>query len=194
VTYTLVEAPAEEPVSLEEAKLHCRVDHNDDDEWFNVTIPAARQFVERAVRRSLVTQTWRLDLSGFPRRRGPIQLAHGPVQSVVGIAYQDGSNDPVAEMDEALYVLSQGEDTSAIWPAHEQEWPDFTAQPSAVQVTFVAGYGGADDVPEPLKHAILLQVGHWNEAREAVSFSAPPSEVPLAFESLIGSYRVPLLA
>ncbi len=64
----LVTAPATEPVSLAEAKLHLRVETGmtDDDTLISALIVAARQVAETITRRALITQVWKLVLDQFP--------------------------------------------------------------------------------------------------------------------------------
>ena len=55
----LITAPAEEPVSLTEAKTHLRVDTSADDTYIARLITSARAHVEEAIlHRPLITQTW----------------------------------------------------------------------------------------------------------------------------------------
>lgn len=61
----LLTPPASEPVTLAEAKAHLRLDTVDDDTYVNTLILVARQYVEQACWRGLVTQTWELVLDGF---------------------------------------------------------------------------------------------------------------------------------
>ncbi len=56
----LVTPPAEEPVSLEEAKLHLRVDFDEDDALILALISAARQAAETITGRQLITARWKL--------------------------------------------------------------------------------------------------------------------------------------
>ena len=62
----LITPPAGEPVSLAEAKLHLRVDFDDDDSLIQVLISAARQAAETLTNRQLVTARWRMVLDSFP--------------------------------------------------------------------------------------------------------------------------------
>ena len=55
----LVEAPQMEPVSLEEAKAHLRMEStNAEDAYIGALISAARERVELFLRRALITQTY----------------------------------------------------------------------------------------------------------------------------------------
>ena len=58
----LLTPPVAEPLSLEDAKLFLRVEHDADDERIASLIAAARGEIELATRRVLMTQTWRLVL------------------------------------------------------------------------------------------------------------------------------------
>ena len=60
--------PVSEPVSLAEARLFCKVvsDYTGDDELISSLIVAARRQVELQTNRAIVTQTWQIDLAGFP--------------------------------------------------------------------------------------------------------------------------------
>lgn len=66
-----VTPPAIEPVTLDEAKAHLRVDINAEDSLITRLISDAREWVERFLRRSLITQTWALYLDAFPVGAGP---------------------------------------------------------------------------------------------------------------------------
>jgi hypothetical protein len=63
---TMVTPPALEPVSLTTAKLHCRVDFDDDDAYITALVTAARQKCESYLTRSFVTTAWAQTLDGFP--------------------------------------------------------------------------------------------------------------------------------
>lgn len=78
----------------------------------------------------------------------------------------------------------------SIYPAYGVCWPSVRCQPNAITVRFVAGHGlNPGGIPEPLRQAILLMVGHWYESREAVTASAM-SELPLGASALIAPYRI----
>ena len=61
-----VTPPAVEPLTLQEAKDHLRVDHTDDDSLIDPMIKTARMYAEGKTRRALITQTWDWLLDSFP--------------------------------------------------------------------------------------------------------------------------------
>src|SRR6185295_19907165 len=63
----LLTGPAVEPVTLAEAKLFLRVEHDDDDDLIAALVAGSRIHVEAQTRRALITQTWRLTRDAWPR-------------------------------------------------------------------------------------------------------------------------------
>jgi uncharacterized phiE125 gp8 family phage protein len=61
---------------------------------------------------------------------------------------------------------------------------------SAVEIQYVAGYGSAaTSVPEGIRQAILLAVGHWYENREQSTAKAM-QELPLGARHLLAAYDI----
>nr|WP_301335257.1 head-tail connector protein [Methylobacterium fujisawaense] len=73
---------------------------------------------------------------------------------------------------------------------------DETPDPDSgtVTVRYRAGYptvDGRSTVPAPIRHAILLMVGHLYGSRDAVTTTAAqPAQLPLGVEALLAPYRV----
>jgi uncharacterized phiE125 gp8 family phage protein len=59
---TLLTAPAAGPLELVDVKSWVKQDGSDDDALFEILISAAREFMEKYLRRPLLTQSWRLTL------------------------------------------------------------------------------------------------------------------------------------
>lgn len=171
---TLVIAPAEEPLSLAEVKLWLRVDHSEEDALISRLITSAREMAERDFDRRLVTQTCRLHLDAFPCHEEIFPV--GPVQSVSSITYVDQSG-VTQTVSSSVYTLRSGRDPAALALAYNQVWPaDVRAQPDAVAITFVAGYGSAVQVPTGIKLALELTILSWY-ARLSESSSLPEAAV-----------------
>ena len=202
----LVTPPAEEPVSLAEAKQHLRVDSGDDDLLIGSLISAARQAAETKTGRQLITARWKLLLDAFP---GPLMqsasgasfslpghailLAKCPVQSVVSIEYLD-MNGTTQVMPSSDYVLDAACEPARLTPAFGKTWPSTLPQMGAVSVTFDAGYGTASAVPEGLKSWIKLRLGSLYAHREEVASMARGRIDSLPFvDGLLDPYKVPLI-
>ena len=69
------------------------------------------------------------------------------------------------------------------------------ADPLAYKIQFVAGYGPAqDDIPEPIRQAMKLLVGHMYQNREQtfadVRISTVNREIEFGLRALAGRYRI----
>lgn len=203
----LITPPAGEPVSLAEAKLHLRVDFDDDDSLIQVLISAARQAAETLTNRQLVTARWRMVLDSFP---GPslmgvpagqtftlpghaVLLPKSPVASVVEIRYLDMAG-VWQVMPAANYTVDCACEPARITPVFGQIWPISLPQIGAVSVIFDAGYGDALAVPEGIKTWIKLRLGSLYVHREEVASMTRGRIDPLPFiDGLLDPYKVPLI-
>ncbi len=184
----LVTAPGVEPVSLAEAKSHLRVDTTDDDALITALITAAREQVENDTRRALVTQTWDYVLDAFPSG-SEIVLPLPPLQSVTSITYRDKDGNS-STFDASNYVVDTAGMFGRVVLKSGVTWPSVTLYPAgAVTVRFVAGYGDAGAVPQSLKQAILLLVGHLYENREAAIMGTIVRDLPLGYDALVWQRR-----
>ena len=102
-----------EPITLEEARLHLRLDtsgsppSHPDDSLVTVLITVARQSAEAYLGRSLVQQTYELALDRFPNPDDvteAINLQVWPVRSITSVQYQD-EDDASQTVDAADYVF-----------------------------------------------------------------------------------------
>lgn len=65
-SFNLVTPPTVEPLSLDEAKKHLRIDYPDEDDNITDAIVTARERIELETGLQLLTATWELWLPGFP--------------------------------------------------------------------------------------------------------------------------------
>jgi uncharacterized phiE125 gp8 family phage protein len=199
-----ISPPATEPITLDEAKAHLRVDLTDDDALITALIVAARQYAESETGRSLITQSWRLVLDGFPGGRGPgtngsissllpgnaILLDQAPVQSISSIQYLD-TGGAWQTLPESEWVAELQSAPARITPAFGKTWPAVLPQIGSVKVEFVAGYGEASAVPQGIKIWMLLRLAALYENREEVSAMRQGKIEPLPYvDRLLDAYRV----
>jgi uncharacterized phiE125 gp8 family phage protein len=192
VRLTLVTPPAEEPVTLAEARLHLAATEEDlveDDPLIEALIVAARQVCELHLDRALITQTWDLHLDEWPHgpwggQLGGIVLPRPPLQSITSITYTD-TNGSLQTVPLANYYVRTGT-PGEVSPIFGEFWPSARYQRDAIHVRFVAGYGTASAVPQCIKQAMLLLIAHWYRNREAtVNTGAVPQKLEWSVDALL---------
>jgi hypothetical protein len=195
VNITTVTPPASEPVTLSEAKLWARVDHDAEDSLITSLIVAAREAAENFTRRAFVTQTLRLSV-GLPHTRVPwvpgyfempesalygtipnsILLPRPPVAAISGVTTYDTANSGTAFTGYALIndrlVLNSG-----------AYWPTGMRTEGAVEITYTAGYGTASAVPSAIKSAIKMHVQAMYDGRTVC-------EMPASCQQLLRQFKV----
>jgi uncharacterized phiE125 gp8 family phage protein len=188
MSLTLITAPASEPVTITEAKLHLRVDGTDDDTLITALIQAAREQAEHQVGRALITQTWERVLDAFPPAE--IELGMPPVIGISSVTYIDTAAASQV-MDSADYTLDADRLPGWLLPAYGEDWPNTLDTTNAVRVRFVAGYGAAADVPAGIRSWILLRIGTLYKHREEISAGVSVAELPSGYvDRLLDPYRV----
>lgn len=191
---SLVTGPALEPITVPEAKDHLRILHSDEDDQVEALIAAARGHAERFTDRQFITATWKLTLDRFPCYWEPIELPHPPLLSVGSVKYRDTA-DVLQTWSSSEYVVDAPAGpyatTGRVYPKFDKVYPTTLDRPDAVEVEFTAGYGANPEaVPQQLRQAMLLLVGHWFENRETAG--PEMQELPFAAEALLNSFTRPL--
>jgi len=187
----MLTGPAEEPVSVEEAKAHLRVSTSADDALIGSLIAAAREHVEARCRRALVTQVWDRYLDAFPAGE-EIELAMPPLRSVESVTFfrEDGTSGVMSSLE---YVVDAVGEPGAVVLAKGAGWPSAELRPrNGVRVRFECGYGGAGEVPRAIRQAVLLIVGALYENREQVIVAQGVNLalLPFGIEALLAPFRV----
>lgn len=174
VALTRIAAPAAEPVTLAETKSFLRIDHAAEDALLGDLIKAARAVAEEHLRRSLVTQSWRLSLEGANACRVP--LPRGPVQSIAQASFVSPNGDQTILTGDA-YQLCKGPDAIKFLRG---------AGGARIEIEYVAGYGAAGAVPPAVKQGMLMHIAALYEQREGapmpdgvIALYAPFREVRL---------------
>lgn len=186
---TLVAGPITPVVTRDEAKVHLRVDSDDEGALIDGLIAAVLSLFDGyagILGRCLVSQTWQLTADDFGRRmRLPM-----PAASIASIKVRDSAGDLSAAIDAANYSLLSDARGSFVRFKDGYAYPGDLAETEGVVIQFVAGYGpAATDVPAAIKVAMLLMIGHWYVHREAVT-DANADLLPLAVASLIAPFRL----
>ena len=197
-----VTAPGVEPVSVTEAKAHLRVSGSSEDTYIGALIKVATEHAESYLNRCLVQQTWSMILDEWPTF--PLAMPLPPLMSVETINYYDAAGSEYVLDPEVYYVV----------PGVGRGWVDLVSGKSlptttlrrvgGVKITFLAGSEpvvteeeGEEvtdyvaNIPQDIRHAILMLVAHWYENREDVMTDVRNVlPTPRAAEALLNMHRV----
>jgi len=201
--------PEGEPVTIAIAREHCRIDSADDDTLLAGYLTAARIMAEGYLSRALLTQTLLWTMRPDPRspgdfarlQRGELALPRAPVRSILSVTLSDWLGNQNVIVPRAVTVplntpimgwygnldfepgrLTIGRDTPLV--NSSVSWVDV----GAIQISFVAGYGEAADVPKTIVQAILLTTAYLYENRGDVD-----AVMPKAAEWLLDRHRLQFL-
>lgn len=190
MAWKLETPPATEPLALSEAKNFVKQDGIEtDDALLSGLIVEARQHVETALWRQLVTATWLLTRDGFPTRHGLpygsrnrllLELRLCPVQNVE-IKYYDAEGQ-LQTLDPSSYQLDNVSEPGRLRPI--DAWPPTDRRLNAVEVRVTAGYGNAAAVPDGIKQYMLARINHLYMNR-----GDKEAKVPAYFEGQLDPFR-----
>jgi uncharacterized phiE125 gp8 family phage protein len=184
----LITAPAIEPITLEQAKLHLRESGTDQDAQIFMLIKTAREWCEHYTGRAFITQTWDFYLEEFPcyTVKNPdqeIRLPKAPLQSITSLKYYD-TDGTLQTWDAANYSVDTVSEPARITPAYGISYPSTRDIPNAVVIRAVCGYGLSSAVPESIKSAMKIRLNGLFENRE------PTAHELGSVYSLLDPYRV----
>lgn len=182
--YVVSTAPTSEPISIDVAKRHLRIDGDDQNTEVQAWIRTARQQVERDTELALMTQTIDVSLDEFPYGYCDyVVLNIAPIQSITYVKYYDsaGTQQTLAStnyvLDAASYPPRLGLAVNGVWPTSLRLF-----QPGTIRL--VAGYTAASLIPDPLLHAMKLLIGCYSRDRE------PTPVERSTYERLLDGYAI----
>lgn len=181
---TVVTEPTEEPLTISEICQHLRIEEDEANEhslYLDTLIRTAREVTEHYLSRQFVTATWDLFYDDFPGGRVPVEVDLPPLQSVTTVKYY--TSDVLTEWDSANYVVDTDTVPGRIEPIEDVDWPDVDERVNGVEIRAVCGYGGSRDVPDSIKHAMKVLIGHWYNNPDCVG------EIPMGVEQLLNRER-----
>jgi uncharacterized phiE125 gp8 family phage protein len=164
-----------EPVTVEDFKLHIRMNstETDEDAVLQSLIKSARKLAENRMRRNCCPQTWELKLDTF---KNEIILPRAPLSSAstdVAITFLDSSGDSTT-LSSTVYRVDTDSEPGRITLDYGQTWPTHYAVPRAVTIQFKAGYPtntastpATDTCPEEIETWIKMRAAALYEQRES---------------------------
>jgi len=204
----LVTAPAEEPVTAAELRAYLIEDAtNLPDAEANTLIEEARQYIEDLTGLAFVTQTWRMNIDRWPGRQEAwwdgirdgaigalydidrdmaIAVPRFPLQSVSDVDVYDEDSNVSAVTIASVFDVDAYSMPGRISLKYGATWPVALRANNAIEITYVAGYGDAADVPAAMKRAIKMlaskmysERGDGCSAEDAYSASGAKSIIEL---------------
>ena len=188
MTLVLIQGPAAEPVSLAQAKAHLRVDSDAEDALIASLIITSRLHVEAALGLALLTQSWTWLIDAWPDL-GELRLPLRPIQSIGSVRVYDEAG--VAQtLSPDTYSLDGAGAPARLVRGRGRIWPPPGRSANGIEVALSAGFGdNPEDVPQPIRQAVLLLVAHWYEHREPLDLGAPTAPIPADVSQLLSPYR-----
>jgi uncharacterized phiE125 gp8 family phage protein len=184
----LITPPAVLPVTISDAKIHERISIDDvaNDASIESMLYTATRLAEEYTNRAFITQTWKYVTT---RLTEYIELPRPRLQSVTSITMTD-INDTTTTIDPTRYFINSVYEPGRVFfkpgapfnlPAN---WLWGLCYGGWITVTYVVGYGdNGDDVPAPIKEAILQTFGHLYENRES-------QDMPCGAKQILDPFRV----
>jgi len=188
--------PTVEPLTVDDAKRHLRILHDDDNQDIQEAIKDARDWCENYLDLAILEQTITLKLDRFPvattirDTTDIITLPRSNLISVTSVKYTDDDG-----VEQTLSTDVYGVDTTStpgrIYRKQDQEWPtDVADERNAVEIIYKAGYGSTrSSVPPAIKRAMKLLLSHWDSNREATIIGVSAQELPLGVTSALDKHR-----
>ena len=201
MTPKIVLEPTEELLTIDECRLHLRVDPleidsddvgtHPDDELIMALQTAAREHCEAFLGLSLLPYTYEVALSSFPADNdGAIELPMGPVTGIVSVTVGTESD---ALMDPEGYVLDDFSVPNRLLPVGGS-WASAVDSTNAIRIIYTAGYeadiSDGQTIPKTIVQAIKLLLADWYKHREDTDIN--DVQIPNGVLSLLRPHRIRL--
>ena len=186
--YSILTAPASEPVTPEEMMAHSRVDSEDDLETLEALISVAREYVDAVTGRVSVAHTFRLTAATwadlFEGANSTARIYRAPLVSVQSVSYYARGSATLTVMDSAYYRAVPGYEPGLLHFIGPM--PELDERPDAIQIDLTAGHTTA---PAMHRHAVKLLTAHLYEQRTPLAFSSV-ADLPYSLTTLIHSQKI----
>jgi uncharacterized phiE125 gp8 family phage protein len=187
MSLALTNGPAEEPISVPEAKAHLRLDGTAEDILVASLIVTSRLHIEAALGLALIAQEWRMSLDRWPEG-GEVRFSLRPVRSIDAVTVRAADGTPSLVPADS-YLLDGDASVPRLVPRNGN-WPPPGFATTGIEIEFTAGLAEeAANVPQPIRHALLLLVAHWYEHRDPLEIGSSGAAIPAAVSDLLRPYR-----
>ncbi len=168
--------PAAEPVTLQEAKLFLKIDHDAEDTLISAILAAARESAEKYLQLALITRKASVFMDDWPAhdatpwwdgmREGiaarsikEITMPLAPLQNIDAIRIHNDSGFSVMEANQ--YFCDTADVPGRIVFKTDTALPEPERIANGIEIAFTAGYGDTPDhVPASIRQGILKLTAH----------------------------------
>jgi len=171
-------------MSLADAKVHLRIDHDNEDAYIERLISSAWKFIENRTGIICLDTEFALYLDQWPDS-GVIYLKKKPVTEISKVEYL--ATDTDTEYTELVTTKYQSDVITIPARVRITDSPSLGDQLNAVKVTFKAGYASASSIPENIIKAIEILIGHLYENRQEEITGRTISFLKKGFEYLLSN-------
>lgn len=183
--YRLVTAPAAEPISLQDARLHLNLTViggvHPHDSLITRLIKTARTYAEQVTGLAIGLQTREVALTDWA---DTIPLPGGYVKDIVSVKYTTASGVAGTVLSPTFYRLEPVD--ALLYRAFDQTWPDYRADPNAILVQYRTGEAL---LPDNVLSAMYLLITHLYENRgETTGFQT--FSIPMGIDELLTTSRI----
>jgi len=176
-------SPLAEPIDLSYAKSFLRVDGNEEDALIQELIKASRHQVENILGRTLVRRSF--IYRGDVPKGTCLSLPRPPLLDVIRLSLISDDNTS-ADIPPDDYLTNTRREPGELRLRDGARWDDYLERPQTVEIEFDAGYGdSADDVPLPIKQAVVLLLAQSFEHRD----NGEQMPAPMMVDALLMPYR-----
>jgi uncharacterized phiE125 gp8 family phage protein len=188
--YNLLTPPAEEPVSLSDAKAFLRIADSItiEDSLISSLIETARVYAERFTNRNFILRDWEGLFPGLQSSKFEpayyVELSKSPLNDVTDVLWYSSSGYTSTSEYKIKYNSSF---SRLLFFEYPGSFPSDTVY--KLKVLFKAGYGNASDVPEAIKHGIKEHVNFLYENRgdvQAIGSETVPEQIKIRYKQ----YRI----
>lgn len=152
----MTDPPGTEPLTLEEAKAHLRIDHDADDDAIEALIRAARDMAEAHMSLALITRGYSLYLDAW--ETDIMDLPMAPLQAVEAVRVYSAA-DSYAVFPETSYTVDDRGRPARIALTGTPPSPSLVI--NGIEIVYTSGFGDTpEDVPSAIREGIKRLVAH----------------------------------
>lgn len=181
-TSTPTAEPLQEPLTLDEAKLHCSIGQDDDNALIDAFIRSAREAAESFLSRGLFTQTRVVTYSAFADEMwlpfaAPLQNDANADPSTAPVVQYYDANDTLQTLSSTVYTVDATCEPGRILRAPNQAWPSVSPDRAMpVVITYVCGWSDLALIPERIKLGMRLHIAASDADRVNPNYAAAEAQ------------------